>query len=216
MRLGRPEYFHGDLELRLLSINRAIAQYQFSSKQLKIDFEDKLDQHPQLYIKGFGNEINLLSSFRDLLFNSRELLDFLLIKIHDKTNSKNIQTTKSFLPFAKHLIKNDYDLLGLPIINFLKINITYIFHIRKIRNEIKNHPSNIIFRFVTDHFEAYFNIPVNKEECELIPFLDINHKKEALVNMSYQGIYNLDIFFPEMLEFWNTSFSILEKDSTNS
>jgi hypothetical protein len=216
MELWRPEYYHGNIELRFLSINRAIAQYQFSSRLLKKGFEDKLDQQTVLFIKGFGNEVNLLSSFRELFFNSRELLDYTLIKIHDKTNATNIQTAKSFLPFAKHLMKNEYDQIGLPIINFYKTNITYIFHIRKIRNQIKNYPSSIKFRFITDHFESYIDLPIDNNEKELIPFLDINQKEKALADMSYEGVHNLDILFPEVPHFWKTCFSILEKDPTNS
>jgi len=109
-------------------------------------------------------------------------------------------------------MKGEYDQSGLRIFGFLKINITYIFHIRKIRNEIKNQPANIKFRFVTDHFEAYFRIPIMKDEMELIQFLDIKNKDEALEKMSYHCIYNLDELFPEMLKFWRTCSSILEKD----
>jgi hypothetical protein len=216
MELGRPEYYHDNIELRLLSINRAIAQYQFSSSQLKKEFEDKIDQHTVLFIKGFGNEINLLSSFRELFFNSRELLDYTLTKIHNKTTATNIQTAKSFLPFAKHLMKNEYDQIGLPIINFYKTNITYIFHIRKIRNQIKNCPSSIKFRFITDHFESYIDLPIDNNEKDLIPFLDINQKEKALTDLSYEGVHNLDILFPEVPLFWKTCFSIIEKDPTTN
>jgi hypothetical protein len=109
-------------------------------------------------------------------------------------------------------MKGEYDQLGLSIVSFLKNNITYIFHIRKIRNEIKNQPSNITFRFVTNHFEAYFWIPIMKDEVELIQFLDIKHKDEAMTKMAYHCTYNLDELFPEMLSFWKTCFSILDKD----
>lgn len=212
MEFGRQEDFHGNIKIRLLSIQRAIAQYQFTAKQLRSRFENKLDENVSLFIKGFGNEVNFLSSFRELFFNSRELLDNLLIRINSETKGQSFQTTKEFLPFVKQLMKGNYDQSNLEIIKFLKTNITYIFHVRKIRNEIKNKPSNIKFRFVTDHFEAYFEVPILKEEIDLIPFLDINNKDEALLKRSYHITLNLDEFFPEMFLFWNTSLSILEKD----
>jgi len=212
MEFGKPEDFHGNIEVRLLSIERAIGQYQFTAKQFKSHFNDKVDQHTNLFIKGFGNEVNFLSSFRELFFNSRELLDNILIKLNAETKGQSIQTARSFLPFAKQLMKGEYDQSSLSIFSLLKTNITYIFQVRKIRNEIKNQPSNIKFRFVTDHFEAYFRIPIMKNEIELIQFLDIKNKDEALAKMSYHCTYNLDELFPEMLRFWKTCFSILEMD----
>lgn len=77
MELGRPEDFHDNKKIRFLAIERAIAQYQFSAEHHKAKFQDKIDEHTKLFIKGFGNEINFLSCFKELFFNSRELVNIL-------------------------------------------------------------------------------------------------------------------------------------------
>lgn len=119
------------------------------------------------------------------------------------------QTPRDFLSFAKKMMKGDFDESGLEIIKFLKTNITYIFHIRKVRNEIKNDPSNIEFIFKTDHFEARFKVPIKNDEKDLVQYLDIENKDKAITNKSYLCTYILDAIFPEMLKFWNTAFAIL-------
>jgi hypothetical protein len=211
MKLGAPENFKDDRQVRLSSIDRAIAQYQFSSGELKKGFADKLDEHTKLFLKGFGNEINLLAALRDLFFNSRELLDMLLVGM----NKRFTHTPRDFLGFTKKMMHGDFDAYDGKIITFLKNNITFIFHIRKVRNEIKNKPSNIEFRFNTNHFETSFRVPINKDEIELIDYLDIQNKAEALRNMSYQCVYNLDALFPEMALFLKTAFSIYDGDVTS-
>ena len=109
------------------------------------------------------------------------------------------------------MMNGDYDGSNLAIIEFLKTNVTYIFHIRKVRNEIKNSPSNIKFCYV-NRFEAYFKVPIKEDELELIKFLDIKNKDEALkINLIIAHIY-LMRFFPELLKFWNVCFSILDND----
>ena len=211
MEFGRPEDFHDNKKIRLLAIERAIAQYQFSAQHHKAKFQDKIDEHTKLFIKGLGNEINFLSCFKELFFNSRELLDILLTKLNKETENRDFQTAHSFLTFAKKMMNGDYDVCNLGIIEFLKTNVTYIFHIRKVRNEIKNSPSNIKFCYV-NRFEAYFKVPIKEDELELIKFLDIKNKDEALKNKSYHCTYILDEIFPELLKFWNVCFSILDND----
>lgn len=215
MKFGRPEDYHNNIKIRLMSIDRAIAQYQFSARHHKATFQDKIVKHTTLFIKGLGNEINFLSAFKELFFNSRELFDILLLKLNKETATRGLQTNRHFLPFAKQMMKGNYDELKLSTIDFLKTNITYIFHIRKIRNEIKNSPSKILFRYNTNRFEAYFTITINTDEKDLISFVEIAHHDEALKNMSYQCVCNLDEIFPEMLQFWQTCLSILDKDSKN-
>lgn len=158
-----------------------------------------------------GTEIDFLSCFKELFFNSRELLDLLLSKLSRGTEGYDFQTTKKFLPFAKKMMNGKYDGSNLEIIRVLKENITYIFHTRKVRNEIKNSPSNINFRYV-NRFEAYFRIPINNDEIELVQYIDVKNKEEALRNKSYHFTYILDEIFPEMQRFWNICFSIFERD----
>lgn len=212
MKLGKPNDFGDARSIRIRSIERAIAQYQFSSQELKKGFVNRLDEHTTLFLKGLGNEINLLSALRDLFFNSRELLDFLLIQLNKMTVNTENQTPRDFLPFVRKMMNGDFDENGLKIIRFLKTNITYIFHIRKVRNEIKNDPSNIEFLYKSDHFEARFKVPIKDDEKYLVQYLDIENKDDAVKNKSYFCTYILDAIFPEMLEFWNTAFSILEDD----
>jgi hypothetical protein len=42
--------------------------------------------------------------------------------------------------------------------------------------------------------------------------LDIKDKESALRKKSYNCVLALDEYFPEMLQFWSTCFSILKKD----
>ncbi|MEH2360841.1 hypothetical protein [Nostoc sp.] len=211
MRFGQPHQFLEKDDVRLASINRAIAQFKFSAEQLKEPYLHRVDEHTVLFIKGFGNEINLLSAFRDIYFNSRELLDLLLGRISQQTASSGNQTPKDFLPFAKRLMRGDFDNFNLEIISFLKTNINYIFHLRKIRNEIKKNPSSVEFLFNTDHFEARMSLPIDKSDYELLEHLDIANLDAAKMKFSYACVINLDIAFPEMLEFWKAAFEIQQR-----
>jgi len=211
MKLGTPNLFYDKRSIRLRSIVRAIAQYRFSSHELRKTIAGKIDEHTSLFLKGFGNEINLLSAFRELFFNSRELLDLLLTQLNRATAGMATQTPRNFLHFAKKVMRGEFDQNGLPIVEFLKTNVTYIFNIRKVRNEIKNNPATIEFVFNTEHFEARFKVPISRDEVDLVQYLDILNKEEAIKNMSYRCTYILDAIFPEMLDFWNTAFSVYDE-----
>lgn len=208
-KLGGP-FFDND-SLRIEMLKRASGNFSNIRNHYFSQLDGKLDEYTKLFIKGYGNDLDLLSCFRGLLFNSRELLDSLLKRLNKLTKNKTVASSRNFLNFANKLMAGDYDNLGLEIIQFLKLNITYLFHIRKIRNEIKNNIANIKFRFVTDHFEAYFEVPIENDEMGLIKYLDINNKEDALKNRSYHCTLILDKYFPEMLNFWETTFSILSK-----
>jgi len=212
MKFGTDKDFHSNSEIRLLAMERAVAQYQFSAQHHREKYKGKIDEHTKLFIKGLGNEINFLSAFKELLFNSRELLDITLTKLNRATSASACRTSRNFLPFAKNMMKDDYDVSGLETVKFLKTNITYVFHIRKVRNEIKNNPANIEFLYNTNRFEAHFRVPINPDEKDLIPYLDIQNKDEALKNMAYNCTYLLDEVFPEMLQFWHMCLAFLEKD----
>lgn len=212
MELGRPEDFLNNTNIRLRAIERSIAQFNFSADHFLNKYQDRIDEHTKLFLKGLGNEINLLSCFRDLLFNSRELLDLLLFRLNQITSAMDLQTTRKTLLFLRKLMGNEYDRNSLSVINFLKININYIFHIRKIRNEIKTSPANIKYRLNTNRIESYFTVPVKSDEIELIQYLDIPNKEQALENESYACVFILNEYFPEMLQFWNTCLTVLNKD----
>lgn len=213
MKLGHPEQFLDKVEVRLKASERAISQYQFSAQELRKPLSEKVDEQTVLYLKGFGNEINLLSAFRDLFFNSRELLDVLLGWLNRLTAGTRTQTPKDFVPFAKRLMQGEFDHFGLSIFDFLKTNITYIFHIRKVRNEIKKNPAVVEFVYNTNHFEAHLSVPIESTEVDLIQYLDIQNAEEALKNKCYRARFNLDILFPEMLEFWNTTLVLYHQDA---
>ena len=209
-KIGRPELLKKDHEIRFTQIQSANQRFNVIRSNKEKHLTCNIDQYTKLYIKGLGNDSELVSCFRELLFNSRELLDSLLFYISKTTNKK---TNSKFLIFAKKLMENSYDKLNLEILNFLKNNITYIFHIRKFRNEIKNKISNIEFFYVTNHVEAVFKVPIKNDEKELIPYLDINNKDEAIKNNSYNCKLNLDKYFPEMAKFWETVSTIMEKQN---
>ena len=173
--------------------------------------KDKIDDHTTFFLKGYGNDVEFIHCFRELLFNSRELLDYLFYRLNKRTENLSVRIPRKFLAFSKRLMKGDFDTLGFDIIRFLKTNITYIFHIRKVRNEIKADISNIEFRFVKNHFEAVFWVPVKSDELELIQYLDISNKEEAIKNNCYHCTFILENYFPEMIEFWNVAFSLLNK-----
>ena len=211
-KIGRPELLKKDHEIRFTQIQSANQRFNVIRSNIGKHLTCNIDQYTKLYIKGLGNDSELISCFRELLFNSRELLHSLLFYISKTTNGK---TNHNFLKFAKQLMENSYDKLNLEILNFLKNNITYIFHIRKFRNEIKNKISNIEFFYDTNHVEAVFKVPIINDEKELIPYLDINNKDEAIKNNSYNCKLNLDIYFPEMVKFWETVFTIMEKQNSH-
>jgi hypothetical protein len=197
-----------DVEIRMNSLvianDRFIKCRNGSMNQLG----NKIDQHTVLFIKGFGNNPELMSCYRELMFNSRELLDYLLISLNRNTKNTGIQTNKSFVPFCKAMMANSYDGIDMELIQFLKTNITFIFHVRKVRNEIKNRISNIKFRLVTNHLESHFRAVIASDEKALIPFLDIDNKDEAIANAGYYCTFNLDLCFPAMVEFWKTALNI--------
>ena len=128
VQFGIPESFKNDHILRFEQLEYANRRFAEIATKKQHDVKDKVDKHTTLFVKGYGNDQELISCFRELLFNSRELLDSLLFYINKATKNN---TNKSFLPFAKSLMDSKYDKFDLPIINFLKTNITYIFHIRK-------------------------------------------------------------------------------------
>jgi len=203
---------HSDIEIRMKSLISANERFKVCREGINRQVGDKIDEHTKLFIKGYGNSPELISCFRELFFNSREMLDYLLITLNKATKSETIQTSRKFLPFCRSMMNDDYNVLNMPLINFLKTNITYVFHIRKVRNEIKNRVSNVKFRFVTDHIESYFRVPIASDEKEIIKFLDIENKEEAVRNNGYHCVFNLDVIFPEMVEFWKTALSYLGKN----
>jgi hypothetical protein len=211
-KLGSPENSLDKRSIRLHAIEKAISEFRFVAQALINEFADRLGPNTSLFIKGFGNSLELFSPFRALFFNSRELLDIYLLEISNATSGTARQTPRSFLPFVKKLMNGSFDHAGMNTFDFLRTNITYIFSIRKARNEIKVKAENIEFRFNTDHFEAYFHVPIKKEEQGLVQYLDIQNKEEAVRNNSYHCTYVLDNLFPEMLDFWKTAFSILDAD----
>jgi len=109
------------------------------------------------------------------------------------------------------MMQGEFDQNSLKILEFLKTNFTYIFHIRKVRNEIKNNPATIEFLFNTNHFEARFKARISENEVDLVQYLDILNKEKAIKNMSYACTYILDAIFPEMLDFWNTAFAVYDE-----
>lgn len=207
VKFGKPEFFKKDHIVRFEQLVYANKRFNQILIKKKNEIKDKIDEHTKLFIKGYGNDQELISSFRELLFNSRELLDSLLFYINKASNNN---TKKSFLPFAKSLMKGQYDKYNLPILNFLKINITYIFHIRKCRNEIKNNISKIEFLLMTDKVIAKFELPISKDEIELIQYLDIRNKDQALARGSYFCQLTLNEYFPEIIQFWETVFGIMK------
>ncbi len=207
VKFGIPKSFKNDHIIRfdqLVYANNRFAKIVIAKKK---EEKHKIDKHTKLFIKGYGNDKELISCFRELLFNSRELLDSLLFYINKTTNNN---TNKSFLPLAKSLMSGQYDKYNLPIFDFLKTNITYIFHIRKFRNEIKNKISNIEFLLITDKVIAKFELPIAKDETELIQYLDIKNKDQALARGSYSCQLTLDEYFPEVIQFWETVFEIMK------
>lgn len=201
-----------DVEIRMNSLIIANNRYIQCRNGILKQLGNKVDQHTVLFIKGYGNNPELMSCYRELMFNGRELLDYLLLSLNRNTKKTGTQTNKSFVPFCKAIMANHYDHIGFNIVQFLKTNITFIFHIRKVRNEIKNRIANIKYRFVTNHIESYFRVAIASDEKELIPFLDIENIDEAISKSGYYCTFNLDSYFPEMVEFWKAALSIYRQN----
>lgn len=206
-KFGIPEAFKKDHALLLEQLEYANQRFLEIDKERKERVSSKIDEHTTIFIKGYGNDKELISCFRELLFNSRELLDSLLFYIHKNTNGR---TSKRFLPFAKSLMSGKYDDLNLPIIDLLKTNFTYVFHIRKIRNEIKNKVSSIEYLLLTDTIIAKMQLPISNDEADLIQYLEINNKDQAVERGAYFSQIKLNEYFPEILSFWKLVFEIME------
>ena len=207
MELGKPELFFNDLDIRIELIKSSISEYKIFRSNIEKQFDGKIDQYTTVFIKGLGNDITLHKLFKDLFFESRELLDFILIILQ-----KNYGTNRDFSHFFEKLLENNYDSLDIETIKFLKQNFNFIYRIRKVRNEIKNKPSNIKFRFNTNHLECYFRVPIIPNDEKFLPFIDIKNKSEAISSHGFNCILNLDLTFPEMLDFWLVCLSVLKKD----
>jgi hypothetical protein len=207
VKFGSPELFFKDHEVRFGQLITANNRFQQISAAKRDQVKDKVDDHTSLFIKGYGTDPELISCFRELLFNSRELLDSLLFYIQKETEGK---TNKKFLPFAKSLMSGSYDDIQYEILPFLKLNFTYVFHLRKFRNEIKNRVSNIEFLLITKQVTARFQVPIPSDEKALIEFLEINNKDQAMKKGSYYCQINLSEYFPGVIDFWRTVFSIMK------
>ena len=204
VQFGSPELFEKDHLIRFQQLEYANNRFHQILSNKRNQVKDKVDEFTTLFVKGYGNDPELISCIRELFFNSRELLDSLLFYINKSTEN---QTNKSFIPFFKTLMKGDYDKIDLTILSFLKDNFTYVFHIRKFRNEIKNKISNAEFILVTDKIIAKFKLPIKQDERDLIEFLEIPKKEEALSKGLYHCQLNLNIYFPEIIDFWRLVFN---------
>ncbi len=63
---------------------------------------------------------------------------------------------------------------------------------------------------ITDKVIAKFELPIAKDETELIQYLDIKNKDQALARGSYSCQLTLDEYFPEVIQFWETVFEIMK------
>jgi hypothetical protein len=205
MRFGRPEQFFNKIEIRLKTIDYLIVQHGLLAIKFREEFSLALTPNTVFYQKGLGNNIPLLTNTRELFFVSRELIDVYLGRISAATKQSGFQTPTEFLPFAKRLMVGDFDQFKSPIFEFLKINITYIFMIRKVRNQFKTNPSSAEFNFLNTHIQLRLTLPINRDEMELIPYLDINNIDNALAEKKISATYNLDELYPELSNFWKTT-----------
>ena len=94
VQFGSPQLYEKDHRVRFGQILYANRRFEEITAERKEQVKDKVDDHTTLFIKGYGTDTELISCFRELLFNSRELLDSLLFYINKATNGK---TNKKFL-----------------------------------------------------------------------------------------------------------------------
>ncbi|MBF0252559.1 MAG: hypothetical protein HQL29_01970 [Candidatus Omnitrophica bacterium] len=200
-----------DNSIRLELINEAYKKYlEIEQKKFEIE-KDMIDEHTKFYLNGYGNDIQLINCLSEVMFRSRELLDSLLWMLNKITKGK---TSKNFLKFSKALMNGEYDEFEIGILEVLKANISFIFHIRKIRNEIKNKPSNIKFRIVTDHLQCYFELPIKSDEKEFISkYIVFKNKEEGLNKGAYFCTLKLKQWFLDLMGFWDHIFRIIKNDS---
>jgi hypothetical protein len=210
MKIGRPEQFFTNEDLRLMEIDRAIAGYKDLAPRLIEPLKKDLSE-AVVYIKGFGNEIRLLTAFRTLIFPCRELLDLLLGKISRLTAGTKTQTPKDVIPFLKRLLAGEFDHFDLPIFEFLKTNATYIFCIRKMRNALKSNPASFEFYYDTDHFTVKIEVPVSDDELGIAQKLEIKEMEQLIAEKKYTIRCNLDKFFPEINSFLQQTYRVLNE-----
>lgn len=197
-----------DNQIKIESLRKSLSDYEKIKQQRLAELGNKIDKNTTFFLKGYGNDIDLTRYMREFMFNVREILDSLLAILNNLTANERVAISGDFMQFLKKLAKGNYDNIDLDILRFIKTNISYVFQIRKIRNEIKNNISNIKFRLVNKDLQAYFMLSLEDSEIELLPFLDIRNREEAIKNMSYHATIILDKYFPELIEFCNI---ILEK-----
>lgn len=198
MKIGKPKLFASDNRIRFNQIRHANDRFNYIKEIKRQEIANNIGSSTVLYVKGYGNDPDFIGCFRDLLFNSRELLDSLILKIHRETEGK---TKRSFVPFIKNLMLDKYDAHGLSIIELLKENISFIYQMRAMRNEIKAKVSGLEFRFVTNHFELTITHPLKEEDVFFLPYFDINTER-AIEDKAYSSIIILDEYFPEVVRFW--------------
>jgi len=203
MRIGRPEQFKNKVSVRLEAIDLAASQYRISASKLLEGIQTPDEGKVVLFVKGFGNEATLLTTVRELYFNSRELLDYVLGRLNSATQGKPHQTPRDFLPFLRKLTRGELDSHQLNTLFILKKSAGFIFHIRKIRNLIKSDPSRIEFVFNTTGFEAHMRLPLDKCDEELAHLLNIHDLEQAVANGSYGAIVKLDKAFSGLRTFWD-------------
>lgn len=209
-RLGMPAYFKDSREVRMEQI--ALANTRFQS--LRNDLYDRyirsqIDAYTVCYIKGFGNHPETLSCMTDALIHSRVLIDDVLHQISKQTQNSGQQTSSDFMKFSRALAGGKYDGVKSEALLFIKANYSYVFHIRKIRNEIKNKLHGMDISYRHPHFFAECRVPLDSNDRELVSLLDICNVDEAIKNNGYTITINLDQYLPELLEFWNTVFPLL-------
>lgn len=206
-KLGGPTFNNQDL--RFESIKDENKNFLKIREKLFREQSEKLDQSTSLYLKDYSRNLELHKSFKSLIFNSRELIDLILLRLNSATKNHKNQTSQKFPIFIKQLFMRVYD--DSEILSFIKNNITYIFNIRAIRNLIKKQPSSVQFRMNTDHLEAYLIIPLDNHELYLLPYLNIRGKKEAEKNKQYHATFILEKYYPEIVKFFET-FLTLSKE----
>lgn len=169
---------------------------------------------PLVLVEGLGHAVDLLSSLRGILFCFRELFDELLLYLNNITRKERVKVSSKFAVFAKSIKLGEYDLLELPLLEYVKGRVFTIFKYRTLRNMVKTNAEDLEFEVhnsevvVTGSFSVdpsqirLFNLLKPDGVIELSPEqnrLEYQDSVDSLVKFAFGFWERIDKDIPEFL-----------------
>lgn len=150
-----------------------------------------------------GNEPRAISCLKESIFESKDLLDLLLVKL----NKADSRVPKKYDKFIIGLAKGDFDQYKKikKEINFLKQSIRFIHSLREIRNRLKLNYHNIQIFLINQKYFAKMDLKLSPTCLKIIDYqkiMQIKNYDEALENGKYYVQIDIEKEIEEELQFW--------------